>query len=301
MVLAAQVAGPTSAPLRNAGMEKVHSARPSASAPEKRGRIPKAVHWLRSETWLIKHVAAAVIASAQTAPGSRQRRTPATATGNAIKPRAKLIRAMDRKASKPARAPVCAPLSALKNKSTLAIRSSPVSAGAFSVAAASVGAQASRASEMSPPDRMAAAQPRAIIRPARSGSRRRNSATYLVAVTPSPRPAKIPSIPTVLWSMPYAPNCPRPSRWAVTTDAAKFAPWETTAPSSDQTAPLANRPRRESAAHMARAALAAGSHDLVWAGTRSGQRDRLPATDMAEGVSGVPGLLVISIVFSVIT
>src|SRR5580658_3849241 len=98
------------------------------------------------------------------------------------------------------------------------------------------------------------------------------------------------------------------------TDAARFAPCDMNAPRSDQTAPLANRPRRESAAHMSRTALAAGSHDLISAGAKSGKRDPFPATDIfgttesrgtrarpARGLSIVPGLLVISIVFSVIT
>ena len=61
------------------GSEKVQSVRTSANALEKRGRIPRAVHWRRSEIWLNKHVTAAMIANAQMAPGRRQRSTQAEA------------------------------------------------------------------------------------------------------------------------------------------------------------------------------------------------------------------------------
>ncbi len=188
------------------------------------------------------------------APGSRHTSTAATVKGNAVNPRARLIRAMALNASNPASAPICVPLSAFKNRRTLAMRSSTVNSGAFSVFAASSGAYTTRPRASSPPDTMATAQPSAMIRPARWGSRLRNSATYLVAVTPSPRPAKTPSIPTVLWIIPYLPNCSRSNNLAVMTDAARLQPCEMTAPMRDQAAPLANRPRRESAAHTSRIA-----------------------------------------------
>jgi hypothetical protein len=53
------------------------------------------------------------------------------------------------------------------------------------------------------------------------------------------------------------------------TDAARFEPCDMTAPRKDQTAPLANRPRRESAAHVSRIDLAARSHDLISVGIKS--------------------------------
>lgn len=149
------------------------------------------------------------------------------------------------------------------------MRSSLTSIGAFSVLAASTGAQASRTRASSPPETMATAQPSAMIRPARVGSLVRNSATYFVAVRPSPRPAKTPSMPTVLWTMPYWPKCSRPSSRAVMTDAAKFEPCDMTAPMRDHTAPLAKRPRRDSARHTPVMALAAPSHDLISAGIKS--------------------------------
>jgi len=53
------------------------------------------------------------------------------------------------------------------------------------------------------------------------------------------------------------------------TDAAKFEPCDMTAPMRDQTAPLANRPRSESAAHMPLIALVAQAHDLISDGIKS--------------------------------
>jgi hypothetical protein len=87
-------------------------------------------------------------------------------------------------------------------------------------------------------------------------------------VTPSPSPAKVPSIPTVLWIMPYSPNCARPSSRAVMTEAAKFEPCDMTAPMRDHTAPLAKRPRRESAPHNSVLALVTPSHDLISVGIK---------------------------------
>src|ERR1017187_360059 len=69
--------------------------------------------------------------------------------------------------------------------------------------------------------------------------------------------------------MPYSPNCSRPNSLAVITDAARFAPCAIPAPMRDQTAPLANRPRSESAAHMALIALVAPFHDLISVGIKS--------------------------------
>jgi len=110
---------------------------------------------------------------------------------------------------------------------------------------------------------------RAMMRPARCGFVTRSSATYFVAVKPSPIPAKTPNIPTVLWIMPYSPNCSRPKSLAVMTDAAKPQPCEITAPTRDQTAPLAKRPRSESAAHVSVIALVAPFHDLISVGIKS--------------------------------
>ena len=45
----------------------------------------------------------------------------------------------------------------------------------------------------------------ATMRPARSGSLSRYSAIYLIAVAPSPMPAKTPNPPTVEATMPYSP------------------------------------------------------------------------------------------------
>src|ERR1039457_4480876 len=118
MVFAAQVTGPTIAAPRNAGVEKVQRTRRSFHAKESCGRIPSAAQCRRSASWLKKQVTAAVKANAQTAPGSRHRSAKPTVTGNVTSPRAKLIRAIVRKASNPARAPVWAPLNALKNKRT---------------------------------------------------------------------------------------------------------------------------------------------------------------------------------------
>jgi len=73
----------------------------------------------------------------------------------------------------------------------------------------------------------------------------------------------------VLWIMPYSPNCSRPKSLAVMTDAARLEPCEITAPMSDQTAPLANRPRSESAAHVRLIALVAPFHDLISVGIKS--------------------------------
>jgi hypothetical protein len=53
------------------------------------------------------------------------------------------------------------------------------------------------------------------------------------------------------------------------TDATKMDPCDMTAPMSDQTAPLANRPRSESAAHMPLIALLAPFHDRTSAGIKS--------------------------------
>jgi hypothetical protein len=104
---------------------------------------------------------------------------------------------------------------------------------------------------------------RAMMRPARSGSVCRNSATYFVAVRPSPIPANTPHMPTVLWIMPYWPNCSRPNSLAVATEAARLDPWDMAAPTTDQTAPRVNRPRRESAVHTPLIAFVAPLHDLI--------------------------------------
>ena len=109
----------------------------------------------------------------------------------------------------------------------------------------------------------------AMMRPARSVFVARSSATYFVAVKPRPIPANTPNMPTVLWIMPYSPKCSRPSIRAVMTDAAKFEPCDMSAPKRDHTAPLVNRPRSESAAHMSRIALVPPSHDLSSVGIRS--------------------------------
>ena len=53
------------------------------------------------------------------------------------------------------------------------------------------------------------------------------------------------------------------------TDAAKFEPCDRTAPKKDQTAPLANRPRSESATHITLNALVAPFHDLMSVGIKS--------------------------------
>jgi hypothetical protein len=79
-------------------------------------------------------------------------------------------------------------------------------------------------------------------------------------------------MPTVLRIMPYSPNCSRPSSRAVMTDAAKFEPCDMTAPMRDHTAPLAKRPRRESARHTPVMAFAAPSHDLISVGIKGGPR-----------------------------
>ena len=90
------------------------------------------------------------------------------------------------------------------------------------------------------------------MRPVRRGFVARSSATYFVAVRPSPIPANTPNVPTVFLTMPYSPKVSRPRNLAVMTDATKLAPCETTAPTSDQTAPLANRLRNKSAIHKLR-------------------------------------------------
>src|SRR5208283_4615611 len=97
------------------------------------------------------------------------------------------------------------------------------------------------------PERKAADADRAKIRPVRKGSWRRNSETYLVAVKPKPRPAKIPNMPAVLWIIPSAPKPSLPRNRAQTTDAAKKEAREITAPKTDQKAPAAKRARSDPA------------------------------------------------------
>ena len=77
------------------------------------------------------------------------------------------------------------------------------------------------------------------------------------------------SMPTVLWIMPYLPNCSRPSILAVITDAARVEPCDIAAPIRDQVAPLAKRPRSESDAQMSLTALVAPVHVLASVGIRS--------------------------------
>ena len=55
----------------------------------------------------------------------------------------------------------------------------------------------------------------------------------------------------------------------MTTDAAKVDPCDTIPPRRDHTAPLANRPRRESAPHSSVPALVTPFHDLISAGIKS--------------------------------
>ena len=58
---------------------------------------------------------------------------------------------------------------------------------------------------INPPVNTATRQERLMMRPARSGSLWRNSATCLVAVSPRPNPAKTPNMPTVDWIIPSSP------------------------------------------------------------------------------------------------
>ena len=74
--------------------------------------------------------------------------------------------------------------------------------GAFNVLAASRGATARSAKAANAENPSAAAVLRAMMRPARFGLVARSSATYFVAVRPSPTPANTPNILTVLWIMP---------------------------------------------------------------------------------------------------
>ena len=87
----------------------------------------------------------------------------------------------------------------------------------------------------------AVALARAMIRPARAGSGRLNSATYLLAVNPIPNPASVPNMPMVFWMIPSSPySClpnMRPTRIADT----KPSPREISEPASDQSAPFASR------------------------------------------------------------
>ena len=64
---------------------------------------------------------------------------------------------------------------------------------------------------------------------------------YLVAVIPSPSPAKVPSIAKVLCTMPNSPSLSLPRIRTTMIEDASVSTRVANAPTSDQAAPLASR------------------------------------------------------------
>src|SRR6202011_5283797 len=136
------------------------------------------------------------------APFNCPSQTPRTISGNESAPAQTFTRAMVLKASNPESAPVCAPFNAPKKTNPEPTASGVASRGAAKTFFARYGAVRITSAVIRPPEIEAADTERARIRPALAGSFWRNSATYLVAVKPKPRPARTPNIPAVLWIIP---------------------------------------------------------------------------------------------------
>ena len=113
-------------------------------------------------------------------------------------PTHKFTRAIAGNASRPISAPVCAPFIAPKITRPDPIASDSARLCAPSMCADRYLAAKIREPVISAPEIAATIEESARMRPARRGSLSRSSATYRVAVSPSPTPAKIPNTPAVL-------------------------------------------------------------------------------------------------------
>src|SRR5262245_35990157 len=118
--------------------------------------------------------------------------------GNEARPEQKLITAIGLNASKPERAPNCAPFTAPKSSRQDPTRRTDARCGAAKVCSASHGPTSHSNPTIRNPEHQATRLERAMIRPALAGSRARSSATYLAAVIPDPSPANAPNVPNVL-------------------------------------------------------------------------------------------------------
>ena len=81
----------------------------------------------------------------------------------------------------------------------------------------------------------------ANIRPARSGSRSFNSATYLTTVVPMPMPQTVESIEAVFITIPYSPNSVLPQNLATQKEETTVDPFAIIVPNPLQNAPYTNR------------------------------------------------------------
>jgi len=124
---------------------------------------------------------------------------------------------------------------------TDAIRRGIDNSGLDKVCRASQSAVTKSATIVTIPVTVAITSANAATRPARSGSRFRSSATYFVAVMPRPKPAKVPHIPIVDWTIANSPKLVFPSERAASTDVASPRQRPTAHPMSDHFMVVTNR------------------------------------------------------------
>src|SRR4029077_8685413 len=193
----------------------------------------------RSATWLASTASASVRTRPTTPPRTPPSAMPAIRNPHWHTPRMLLRTARVRKSPKPTRAPVCTPLIVPKRTSPVATCSSAVRCGARSTLDAITPEHARSTNAITAPEISAMVVARVAQRPVFTGSVERNSATNLVAASPSPAPATMPNRPWVLWIMAISPKPVVPRRRPATTDDASVRPRDTTAPTSAQNAPIA--------------------------------------------------------------
>ena len=211
--------------------------------PRQRRRRANGRQARRTATRVSSTVAPVPHASAVTAPGMPQRQAPSTTSSDWRSEPAMLTREAAAKASHPLSEQPCTLFSTPSATVAALMRKSPARCGAAKARSASQGAKKKSAT----PYRIALAAATSVdsakIRPARSGSICFNSAMCFVTVWPRPRPARLPTVAAVLFTMPYSPKPVRPSMRASRNEQATVMTRAPTAATPPQNAPRASRRR----------------------------------------------------------